>query len=136
MPWSDDVPNEQSVLLEVGPKTLEPPSTFELLVSSLLRFFRNTLIICYVLMGVLAGSWWAGWLGDDCRYNGSVVAGCNFLGLFSVDGIADLILTPFVLPVIGLFVGLVAPFMHAFTLTMFFWPPYAVVKFLIRFLRR
>lgn len=137
MPGVDDNA-EQPPVTRVDRQAIPPkePATFNPAVSSSLRFFRNTLILCYGIMIWLAGSWWAGLLGESCRYYGSVVEQCNFLGLFSVDFIADGFLTPFVLPVVGIIAGLLAPLMYAFMLTIFLWPLYALVKFAVRLLRR
>ncbi|NCO03237.1 MAG: hypothetical protein GW903_03500 [Alphaproteobacteria bacterium] len=111
---------------------------FFVILKSAFKFFTISWRFFIVLNIFTVTAWWLGWFGDECRYYGSIVERCFLFGK-NIDTLlmTDMILTPFVLPLIGLIAGpftiVVGAVVQAILATMFVWPAFILLRKLILF---
>jgi hypothetical protein len=98
-------------------------------IHSMWRFLIVMLILNITLSYGLAALWFMDLLGKSCRYDGSFVRNCYFLGM-RIDVLSEFFLTMWTIPFMGIIGGILLPFITAFMLTPVIWPFYYAGKLL------
>lgn len=86
---------------------------------SFFRTYRSFVFTIYTFQAALAVLWHMGQLGA-CHFNGTAMADCTFGGS-NIDGIVDMLLSIWMIPVIGIPLGLVAPWVVALMPSFVLW---------------
>lgn len=106
---------------------------------SIWRWLWVSTVICIVVALAVNILWFYDFLGEECRYYGDRVERCYFMSV-NMDSLAGLLLTPWVLPVIGPFAAFLMPLVMGPVITSMIWPFYYAAKLglcgLFKFCRR
>lgn len=86
---------------------------------SYFRFYRKFVLCLYALNFALLALFFTGMLGE-CRFNGTAMESCTFAGM-NVNALADNFIAIWMIPIIGIFLGLLAPWIAAITPSFILW---------------
>lgn len=86
---------------------------------SYFRFYRRFVAGLYALNFALLALFFVGALGD-CRFDGTAMTGCTLAGM-PIDGLADSLIAIWMIPIIGIFLGLLTPWYAALLPSFVIW---------------
>lgn len=86
---------------------------------SFFRFYRRFVLCVYAVNFLLLALFFAGMLGE-CRFNGTAMEACTFIGI-NVDGLADSFIAIWMIPIVGIFLGLLVPWVISITPSFILW---------------
>ena len=86
------------------------------------KVYWKLVAVVYLFEALILFLWFNAALGE-CRFNGSNMEQCFLLGM-NVDGVADTFISMWMIPIIGIFFGLLVPPLWAFWPSVFIWVPF------------